>query len=472
MNPKNKSFSRDSVPETFILYSSALMVLATSAMGAFLVLIQGQNGEIRGFFSAQARSIMMGHFYVNESDLPSECYQFKGQCYGYFGITPSLLRIPLLIFRKDLNFTSSSLITAITLGIIASYLLLNRVASLINFWSKNVNCEGKIRYFLVLIALGPGSLFLQLARPSGQWESIAWGSTLSTFGIFCIVSWFDSKRKLYLVLALITFTLAANARITNGLIAFGAAFVCIIFRDKLSSSGDKLTVGFLSLLCCIPTLSAFLILYLKFQTFFPNLTLHEQVPEAPHWNQILSTNGGKTVGIIFILSNLVTYLRPDSFVLVNLTDLVSLRPTYFPVLNVFPLKKGGMYYEPTLSVTNVMPIFIFMTVYLFRFIDRPGVNKTKPINEALSTLRFLKGIALSCFAGLAVTLTFVVSSNRYLGDFLPGSSLVTIIGLLLLFKKKNDEKTPILFYFATFLILLGVFTNVLSAVTRARYGSL
>ena len=156
------------------MFSSALMVLLTSALGSFLVLIQGQNGEIRGFFSAQARSMMKGHFYVNEAgDLPGECYIYENKCFGYFGITPSLLRMPFLFFRRELNFTSTSLIVAITLGIIASFLLLDKVASLLNFWNDKSNRYSKLQYALALVAVGPGSLFLQLTRPAGQWESIA-----------------------------------------------------------------------------------------------------------------------------------------------------------------------------------------------------------------------------------------------------------------------------------------------------------
>jgi hypothetical protein len=448
------------------------MLLATSAFAAFLVLFQGQNGEIRGFFSAQARSIMMGHLYVNESSFQPECYVYEDKCFGYFGITPSLLRIPFLIFWNNLEFTSSSLIVAITIGILVTYLLLHKIALLLNFWNKKVNGKLKIRYLVVLIALGPGSIFVQLTRPSGQWESIAWGSTFSTLGIMSIVSWHESHKRSHLVIALIYFSFAANARITNGLIAFAVATACILFKKKFKFAIDRLSILFLLLIGSIPTLSALLVLYLKFETFFPDLKLHIQVPEAGHWNQILSTNGGKTVGIAFVLSNLLTYLRPDSLAFVDFNELVSLRPTYFPVQHIFPLNEGGMYNEPTASVTNIMPIFIFMLIYVYwpkKQQVREKSNSTK-VNDP--TLYFLKGISVACFAGLIVTLTFVASSNRYLGDFLPGASMVVIIGWLVMFKNERKEEKESYFILATSLVFLGVFANMLSALTRARYGSL
>jgi hypothetical protein len=449
------------------------MVLLTSAFGSFLVLIQGQNGEIRGFFSAQARSMMMGHFYVNETgDMPGECYIYENKCFGYFGITPSLLRMPFLFFRRELNFTSTSLIVAITLGIIASFLLLDKVASLLNFWNNNSNRSSKLQYALALVAVGPGSLFLQLTRPAGQWESIAWGSTFSTLGIFSIVSWFLSRKNLHLVISFIFFTLAANARITNGLIALAVALTCLVPVSREGTSRSKRTIGCLSLVGVLPTLSALIVLYLKFDTFFPKLTLHVQVPEGQNWAQILDINGGKTVGIAFVLTNLVTYFRPDSLVLTNFTDLVTLRPTYFPVLHIPPLNKGGMWNEPTASVTNIMPVFVLMALYLFKSRFKSVMKRKKSNLNTISPIDFVTRVALACFAGLIVTLTFVTSSNRYLGDFLPGASLVTIVGLLLIFEKKNKEKISTLYWSTVILIFLGTITNLLTALTRARNGTL
>lgn len=202
------------------------------------------------------------------------------------------------------------------------------------------------------------------------------------------------------------------------------------------------------------------------------MKLHVQVPEADHWNQILSNNGGKTVGIVFVLTNLLTYLRPDSLAFLDYNDLVSLRPTYFPVQNIFPLSAGGMYHEPTASVTNIMPVFIFALIYLYWPRKQPIYKKSYSDQGDSSALYFLRGLSVACLAGLIVTLTFVASSNRYLGDFVPGASIVVIIGLLLIFKNQHMERNKPYVIFASSLVFIGVFANMLSALTRARYGSL
>src|SRR5262245_39866543 len=49
------------------------------------------------FFMAQADAMVHGHLDVAPEEIWSECFYKDGHCYGYFGITPSLLRLPLYV---------------------------------------------------------------------------------------------------------------------------------------------------------------------------------------------------------------------------------------------------------------------------------------------------------------------------------------------------------------------------------------
>ncbi len=460
----------------FIRMTNLFWLTVTTCISTWLIFKQGSNGEIRNFFSAQAISILNGNLNVDESDLPGECYVHNKKCFGYFGITPSLLRMPFLLVNENLTLTSTSLLTGIFLGLCATLLLLKKIASMTFFWNSDNSKHEKFQYFLVATALLPGSLFLQLTRPSGQWEVIVWGSTFVLYGIFLVLCWFTSDRKRYLLLALLFFTLAANARITNGLVAFGVGAVCYKF---LNDSGQKffkpngISNALILLVSILPTFSALGVLYLKFGSFFPNLELHQQIPETGAWAQILEINGGKTVSLIFILTNFCTYFRPDSFIFTGLVDVVSSRPTYFPVLDLYPLKSGGMYHEPSLSITNLLPIFLLMSIELLRSMDffRLSKNKANP-SVGHNIQRFLTGISLASFIGLFITLTFVASSNRYLGDFIPAATLTTAFGLFSKFKRANQSNNPIKYGWIICLILIGLTVNILSSITRARYGFL
>src|SRR5438270_6900483 len=56
-----------------------------------------------GFYDALARSIIHGHFDVPRPAIGVEAFTFEGKTYGYFGIGPALLRIPLIVLFPDMD---------------------------------------------------------------------------------------------------------------------------------------------------------------------------------------------------------------------------------------------------------------------------------------------------------------------------------------------------------------------------------
>src|SRR3954469_21438389 len=55
-----------------------------------------EGGWSATFFLAQAQSMLHGHMDVDPSVLIGECFEREGRCYGYFGITPSVIRMLLI----------------------------------------------------------------------------------------------------------------------------------------------------------------------------------------------------------------------------------------------------------------------------------------------------------------------------------------------------------------------------------------
>src|SRR5438477_2304930 len=56
-----------------------------------------EHDGLSSFYDAQALSIITGHLDVPREAIGFEAYMVNGKAYGYFGIAPALLRIPLLI---------------------------------------------------------------------------------------------------------------------------------------------------------------------------------------------------------------------------------------------------------------------------------------------------------------------------------------------------------------------------------------
>src|SRR4029450_5724546 len=49
-----------------------------------------------GFFKSQAQSMLRGRLDVPPADIIGECFERDSRCYGYFGVTPSVVRIPVI----------------------------------------------------------------------------------------------------------------------------------------------------------------------------------------------------------------------------------------------------------------------------------------------------------------------------------------------------------------------------------------
>jgi hypothetical protein len=58
--------------------------------------LNGFDGRTH-YYTAEAIALLHGHFYVRDTFLDGECFHLHGRCYGYFGLTPSLLRLPVAL---------------------------------------------------------------------------------------------------------------------------------------------------------------------------------------------------------------------------------------------------------------------------------------------------------------------------------------------------------------------------------------
>src|SRR6476620_7728907 len=110
------------------------------------------------FFMAQADAMVHGHLDVDPEEIRSECFIRDGLCYGYFGITPSVLRLPLYVkgrwFRSGM--TPLYLAVALLLAYSAALRLLRR--SLLEFTDPAQPRAPVLGYAIAgALALGPGS---------------------------------------------------------------------------------------------------------------------------------------------------------------------------------------------------------------------------------------------------------------------------------------------------------------------------
>src|SRR5678816_2232966 len=85
-----------------------------------------QPEDFCGFYDAYARSILHGHLDVPRSAIGTEAFTFEGKTYGYFGIAPALLRIPLVLVFPNMDglWSRVMMLLAATISLICGYALL------------------------------------------------------------------------------------------------------------------------------------------------------------------------------------------------------------------------------------------------------------------------------------------------------------------------------------------------------------
>ena len=78
------------------------------------------GGDTNPIYDVQAQAIMHGHLWIPRGSIGAEAFVSGGRQYTYFGIFPSLLRIPVFLFTHALDgrlFALSTLAAWIVTGL-------------------------------------------------------------------------------------------------------------------------------------------------------------------------------------------------------------------------------------------------------------------------------------------------------------------------------------------------------------------
>src|SRR5205085_6048683 len=137
-----------------------------------------QPEEFCGFYDAYARSILHGHFDVPRSAIGLEAFSFEGKTYGYFGIAPALLRVPLvLIFpNMDGQWSRLMMLLAAAISLICAYALLRMFRGP----EREVTTGERVLDSIFILAAGIGSTLVFLVGRSYTFhEALIWSSAFA-----------------------------------------------------------------------------------------------------------------------------------------------------------------------------------------------------------------------------------------------------------------------------------------------------
>ena len=135
------------------------------------------------FYDLQARAMMHGHLAVPNNSIGVEAFVHAGKQYTYFGLFPSLLRMPVLVLTSayDGRLTAPSLLLSWLVTGVFSALLLWRVRIIVRGSAPLGRAEA-ISYGVVMATILAGSVIVVLAATTYVYdEDFAW-STASIIG--------------------------------------------------------------------------------------------------------------------------------------------------------------------------------------------------------------------------------------------------------------------------------------------------
>ena len=181
------------------------------------------HNTLSNFYDLQARAMLSGHLYAANGAFGEETFIHGGRQYTYFGLFPSLLRIPIFLVTHSLDGRLSAmsiLLAWLVTGAFAS-LLLWRVRLIVRGPTLLGRAEATMCGVLVATILG-GSVLVYLA--SGPWvysEDIAWSVALMIGALFALLGVLEAPSR-WRVIA--TGALILGVVLTRGSTGYG----CVI----------------------------------------------------------------------------------------------------------------------------------------------------------------------------------------------------------------------------------------------------
>jgi hypothetical protein len=376
--------------------------------------LQTNFGTGPRFFWAQANSMLSGHLDVDPSVIKFESWRVDGKSYGYFGVFPSVLRMPFVLALGPDNDGLVPLFLTASISV-AFYFALDLVRRVLfekhPFAGPSENARNAVYLAFSALALGPASVLIVLAHPFVYQEAIAWSVAGACVFANMFWRWSRTRSAWALGVSVVALVAAANARPTvfpvGIVIAVGMCIV--LLRRRELSRGLAATFATLAI---APIATAVAVFWAKFGMFPPDYKMYE-LYQSEVWQKLVITNGGVSNSWRYMPTNLFGYFRPDTLDVGSGSPWFGFRfglnePfTYLP-----PLVDGAMITENPLSVTPIMPVPVILMPFTFLcLLTRKLLNSVEQSAEFLLILAFAVIVI--------VTLSQPSTAARYVADFYP-----------------------------------------------------
>jgi hypothetical protein len=385
-----------------------------------------QNGYGGNFYDLQARAILSGHLYVPNGSLNIETWTHNGHQYTYFGVFPSLLRIPVLLVTHSLDgkLTACSLLLAWIVTAWFTSVSVWRIRVLMRGRAMLGRTEAAALGVLVGTVLAGSVLVYLAANPYVYSEDKAWSVALSLGAFFALLGVLErpSGKRVALCAVLI---LAANlTRLTEGYACvIGAVLVaCWLGLGRKGEENRRWWIPIAGI-AAVSVIVGSAINWAKSGSLF-GLPVSEYT--AFHVLHESAINGGHYFSVLYFPSALYAYLQPGGIRLTSLFPFLTLPGGPTRVI-------GDVMFDSrtrTASVVASMPLLFILSctgvVAVFR-------------RRTASVAPMLRIILFSAASGTAAVLFYGWIADRFLADFLPFLILAAGVGLVFLWWVLEDR---------------------------------
>lgn len=421
-----------------------------------------EHDALSSFYDAQALSIIAGHLDVPREAIGFEAYIFQGKAYGYFGIAPALLRIPLLIIFTQFDglWGRAMMMVACTVALVSVY----RILLLIRSRAEPDTGFQRVLYslFILCAALGSTNIFI-VARSYVFHEAIMWGTTFALLFAWTLLKYLQSPSLRLLALSGAFAFMSFHSRATAGagaLLAICVLTIILLWRAWKTPNAAEYTLAFRVVAKPFPhalmaalavTLTAstyFGINYAKFRTFrsMP-LQYYDLYVQTPGRMQI---TGAKQIHFENIPTTLATYFGPRGLQFDREFPWVALS------------RQGTIVGAPAIDVVEPFSSFPVSMPALTLLALGGGVLLFRGSTEAIRRTR-LPAVAL--LIGGGVVFLTVGITQRYLHDLYPALVICAAVGIFAVPSKKYRPMQTALF---SAFALISVWLNCSFALLNQR----
>ncbi len=368
-------------------------------------------------YDDQARALLHGHLNLPNGSIGLEAFIHDGRTYTYFGLFPSLIRMPFLGLTHSLDGRLSAL------SMLAAWLVTAFFCTVLA-WRIRTVVRGKAvlgwaetaSYGVLIFSILDGSVLVSLAStPYAFNEDEAWGVALACGSIFTLLGMIERPSWRRLVACGVLVLLTNLNRPTTGYACILATFlVAAWFALGLAGPERRrwalplLTAGLVAMAVgCAIDLA-------KFSVFFGYPSSEQLLYTYFQFDHI---NGGKHYGLNFLPSTLDFYLSPGNLRVSSL----------FPYLTMPALPSGVVAHTRLFNLGNTasasasMPMFFVAGVW--------GVISTLGRHRPM-VVRSFRILLLAAATTAGAVLIYGSIFERFLGDFMPLLVLASTIGIV------------------------------------------